>query len=47
MISPLKRILASPLQFRDRLAVESLFQLIDSVRAEAREGGKLADGVPR
>jgi hypothetical protein len=38
MISPPKRLLASPLQFRDLLAVESLFQLIDSVRAEAREG---------
>jgi hypothetical protein len=34
-ISPLKRLLASPLQFRDYLAVESL---IDSVRAEVREG---------
>jgi hypothetical protein len=46
MISPLKRILASPLQFRDRLAVESLFQLIDSVRAEAREGENRPAGCP-
>jgi hypothetical protein len=46
MISPLKRILASPLQFRDRLAVESLFQLIDSVRAEARKGENRPAGCP-
>jgi hypothetical protein len=47
MISPLKRLLASTLQFRDHLAVEPLFQSIDSVRAEPREGGKPAGGVPR
>jgi hypothetical protein len=37
-ISPLKRLFASPLQFRDYFAVESSLQSLDSVRMEPREG---------
>jgi hypothetical protein len=38
MISPLKRRLASPLQFRDYFAAESSLQSLDSVHMEPREG---------
>jgi hypothetical protein len=47
MISPLKRLLASPLQFRDHFAVESSLQSFDSARVEPREKENRCRRVPR